>query len=407
MQNYVIRQDEAKAARGDASWSCAYFVAVVGSTKKRRETKWFHLRKDAVKYGKELEDECPGIDVPEGLGEAVALLQTCPGLTLLGAVEEAVARHKLGAGGSAFVRAACDDYLAWLKGQHARDGTIETYTKVFNLLCAAFPGARLRDLDKSMLEKFVATPAAAESKDHRNRHIRPLWKRADIAYPLAKWQKPYQPRKAVRYWSLREVYLAFLACPPRARGYLALMVFAGIRPEAAWQFKQWQISFEKRSIFVPESLDKTSTHDYTISDFKGPIFDWLKVYPLNETVDLVAMRKTLKRRGGPAWGHDICRHTAGTMWLAALGMNECRRLLHHADFSLIKKHYAADIDLASATELMSLTPADVYPGGDTSWDMPRVERGSKVPRALAATYLRLKEMAPVMVRPEGMEDEAK
>jgi integrase len=151
------------------------------------------------------------------------------------------------------------------------------------------------------------------------------------------------------------------------RAYLALAVFAGIRPEEIHRLNWRDINLEQSVVYISKATSKTN------DDREVPILPnckaWLttcvhRTGPVAPSTSFATRLLKLReacgietwRKPGTPWPHDVLRHTFGSSWLA---IHKNRPLLAEImgnSVNIITRHYKRTLSVAQAQALFSIMP---------------------------------------------------
>jgi hypothetical protein len=262
---------------------------------------------------------------------------------------------------------AADAVIARAEEQGARPRTLDSYRRTYSVLCDDF-GTRMaavltHDEVKAHLDRIPdragrVGKGAYESKLNALRYIRMAMRIAGIGNPLPKlvvMAKPHELDCDVEYFTLDESKLMFECAPPEARGFLAIAMFAAIRPENLELLKPDCISVADQRIRIPASIAKDRKTHILDRDYLPPLlWTWLERYPYQQ-VNWRQLQQRLRRKIG-RWVHDGVRHTGATYYCAIHGTAKTAHLLTHATEDLVRRHYAGTIESATARKFYEMGP---------------------------------------------------
>lgn len=110
---------------------------------------------------------------------------------------------------------------------------------------------------------------------------------------------------------------------PRGLAWLALALYAGLRPEEAMSSTWWDIDFAGQRIFVRAECSKVRSHRIV----EPPAKAFRMLLDARESGGMLPLQPISKRRaqrrirtamGWTEWPKDILRHTCASMWLALI-----------------------------------------------------------------------------------------
>lgn len=199
--------------------------------------------------------------------------------------------------------------------------------------------------------------ASADTKRTYLTFMKMALKVAGIVEPLSGIELP-KDDSDVEFFTLAEVKTILAATPVTARGFVAVALFACVRPENLEMIPVTSISAAAKTIRISKEISKDRlTH--VITDLAPPVlWEWLKLYPY-EPVKWESLQRRLKRAAG-RWIQDGLRHTGATFYCAVNGVNATARLLTHESESLVRSNYAGVIlDTALAKAFLALKPEKI------------------------------------------------
>ncbi len=143
-------------------------------------------------------------------------------------------------------------------------------------------------------------------------------------------------------------------------GYIALCLFAGLRPTEAEQLTWNNIEMDHDSIVITHDITKTKRGRRV--EISSNLKCWLQT--LNSNADIIPAN--FKRRIDPfrrefsmtaiKWSTDVLRHTYATFWLSKYSdRNKLAELMGNSP-AIIGKHYLAHVNRSDAEEFWKLAP---------------------------------------------------
>jgi integrase len=140
--------------------------------------------------------------------------------------------------------------------------------------------------------------------------------------------------------------------------YLALCVFAGLRPSEAEHATWKDIDFATKEIFVAglktEQDRRITLHDTCLAWLNYAKDLGLDIRPAN----FVRKQRAFRAELGIEWVQDVLRHTFATFYKASgHTLDEVRDYLGHMTSKMTRKHYLRSIAKDDATEFWSILPA--------------------------------------------------
>lgn len=182
--------------------------------------------------------------------------------------------------------------------------------------------------------------------------------------PVAAIDKPSVERPRPRVFTVEEtrrILGTAAAVAPEMVPYLAIGIFAGLRPENELGLLDWRdIDLVDRTIRVTAATAKKRRERFV--DMSDNLLDWLRPYHQSEG-QVFFSRRTLReiiRESGVSWSQDIMRHTFASYHLA-IHKNAAltaMQLGHAGNASVLFEHYRNLVRPSAAKEFWRLRPAD-------------------------------------------------
>lgn len=292
------------------------------------------------------------------------------------------------------LRTAADRYLLQLVRSKARGATVRWYENKLAPILAELGEKKMDDLTRSDLI------AAAEGQQVEEptrcsyfRAVRAVWRwamrqepplaGADITAGL-----PTSARRAEDhapgFLSVDDA-ARILAGAGRHRSALALMLFAGLRPQELWgidkQPLRWKhVLIDERIVRVPAECAKTRK-PRLLEGLPPTLWPWLEPRGPEDPVAWCASQQVIRvaqraggfarRAAGPhqqhvvvrAWPYDATRHTFASYALALTGDpgRVALWLGHEGSPRLLHTHYRGLTTQAEASRYFALAPAELRP----------------------------------------------
>lgn len=191
--------------------------------------------------------------------------------------------------------------------------------------------------------------------------IREGWAKDNLAKTIPNKRKENTPPSILTVEQSAKLLRAAEPCEAPA---VALLLFAGVRPDELKRLEWSDVDLSSRNLRIPDAKSKTVTgRNIHLED---AAIEWLKrckdrtglIIPANWKRRISRIRKAA---GLTAKDQDICRHTFGSMWLAA---NEdtatLQNLMGHSHVSTYLRHYHRAIPKRVAISFWKLTPDFVF-----------------------------------------------
>lgn len=219
------------------------------------------------------------------------------------------------------------------RGKPLRPATLDWYEDFLMPLVRDFGDQHLDSIDRSRFSAWLhGLKTGATARTAVARACRALWRWAlaenpplaaeDVTLGVA-FSAPLRSESERMVLTVAQAR-AMLDAAGWRQSAIALMLFAGIRPEeVAGDDKDWlrweHVNVSERWIKVPDSISKTGK-GRLLEHLPPAVWEWLKPGPVTENVSPVSYRTLLTQAkqaaGITAWPHDCFRHTAATYLLA-------------------------------------------------------------------------------------------
>jgi integrase len=257
---------------------------------------------------------------------------------------------------------AVSRYVDAKEGQGLRPSSLKQIRWNLRLLSKAFKGKQCHEITTSMIEGWFRKRGWKRSTvDGVIAKIGPFFswcvrEKFAAANPVKGVMKPKADESEPCTLSPGEVgqlMAAAKAKDSKLLPYLALGLFAGIRPEEIMRL-DWQ-DITPHGVNINGRKAKTRQRRLvTIADNLGA---WLKLGgelpPKNRRKRLNAVREA----AGITWGHDIMRHTFASYHLAQHGSpDKTAHELGHRDTAMLYRHYRQLVTKEAAGEFWAVCP---------------------------------------------------
>jgi integrase len=352
------------------------FFATVEEAIRTAET----LEIELLNHGRTAFGELSAIGRKDAL-QAIQIMSEFPDATLVDAAQAYVkaAHAALEAASSPLVKDALAVYLEQKRAQLA-NGTLSSLSLTdlkskTRHLTVELGEHRLTEITPGIMEEFLASlalaPRTRESVRVKcgqffNFCVRRKWITSNPVVGLGR--KITSKDVEILSVEAARILLESASNSPVAQTilpYLAISLFAGLRPNEAFQLRWEHIHFETGQIEVLGSTSKTRESRFVTLE---PILaEWL--LPYRQPTGSITRRGTFKRdwlsfrsrcgynKSNP-WPVDILRHTYGSYWLAT---HQDRAHLAEQmgnSVNIIKRHYRRAIPLSVAESFWQLFPPD-------------------------------------------------
>lgn len=178
--------------------------------------------------------------------------------------------------------------------------------------------------------------------------------------PLAFVKAPKPDEKPVSYLLPAQAHRLLATLRPVDLPYVALGLFAGLRPEAEAQRLRWEdFDWEKLEIHIAKDRTKTARH--RVVPMEPALVAYLDSVKAREKSGPILTLTPYQRQKAAAvakveWGQDILRHTYATMWLAAHQNKAALAEQMGNSPAVIDQHYRFPLSRKVAEEFWALRP---------------------------------------------------
>ena len=319
------------------------------------------------------------------LDEAADAFRRCKAaeMTLTEAVSFAIKHHRP-TGGKIAIKDAIAELINWKQRKGKRPRYLEKLEAKLQRFSRYLPAkTMLNEVTQKTIENYLASLGQAPAGEViEARHISVLFgwarKRGYVAEnPVGKIEKPDIDRKPPTIFTPGEA-LALLKAAAELTPWVAVGLFAGLRPEEAQRLSWEEIDFSHRHIDLP--AHKSKTRDRRIIPFLGCLDEWLLPYrqksgsiaPLNFRKRFWAMAERAGYRApqeegnaepvskitAPGWPKDVLRHCFGSYFLAqSKSSGTTAEYMGHRDAKMLYKYYREVIkDDADIEAFWALNP---------------------------------------------------
>ena len=272
---------------------------------------------------------------------------------------------------------ATDAFLRKCLIRKLRPTSISFYRQFLSNFCDQFPNAHLDEVTRESLMSWLSpmSPASASARVrsiralyNHGRHQLPPWCSTNPAENLP-LSVPMRDRK-IEFLTVAQAERIMLQSPREYTAALALMLFAGIRPEEIRGTDKpaltWQnIDLRERSITIPANVSKTRTARVIQNGCPRNLWKWINASP-HKTGDVspihYATLRTIAQRAaclhGEQWPHDATRHSFATYYVAAFGdIAAAVEITGHGEsLSTFKRHYHGAAKKEDALKYFAISP---------------------------------------------------
>lgn len=296
------------------------------------------------------------------------------GLSLTEAARRSV--QAVGVSQATFLEDAIDSYVRRLLRMNRRKATVNYYDDVLRIFSRAFPGRTLDDFERVKLKAwFEGQPLAPATVRSYYRAVRVLFRWAVRQDPPLVALDPTEglvleldePDRAVGFLSVEDCR-SIMDGAGRYRSALALMLFAGVRPEEVAgrgkSFLDWShVDCVGRVVRVPSEIAKTR-RPRVLEGLPDALWAWLQpkdkgpVCP-GHSRQAIRVAKIAANFGTERpWPKDGLRHTFATYHVAAFSdVGKTILLLGHEGApAMFWNHYRGLATAGAAAEFWALRP---------------------------------------------------
>ncbi len=315
---------------------------------RRRETK---IGKDSAKLTQDnLNDAVRALGL---LGDSGHTLTTAVAFML---------EHGAGEGGSVTVRELYDAYVQDRIDNHRSSETLRDIRCRLGAFARDFGDKPAHEVTKITLADWMRTQnGGAVSKGNIRRHLSGLFsfalKRDNVRHNPAMALTTPTVKKDRRPPVLtlsgaRKLMNTAAEHEPAMVPYFVLALFAGIRPSEVERLDWSAIDWERQEVFIGAQESKTGNERYT--SLQPNALEWLLPHRQDTGPVHYSRReyRTVREKSAVQWGHDILRHTYGSMHLAAFrnAGDTAEQMGHGTNSSLLFKHYRRAVREADAVK---------------------------------------------------------
>jgi integrase len=353
--------------------------------KRRPIRRFFKLKKDAEAYRNDLENR---LSSGASISDVTAALREVAGTgySLLLVVRAGLETLQKRNSGSAKPNATFGDGYHILMARANMGGlrpkTLKVYESTLKHVLRVF-GIRLAcEISNEEVLAYLNSlcdhqrnrgKASAFTKKTILTYIKMVLRAAGMEKPLAGINlgeiKRQMIEHEIKFFKNHQIRDMFAAARTHERGFLALLAFAGIRPESLERMSAGCVSIDDQTIRIPAKASKTRKASLLETvpigaerEFKpGPpsiLWVWLRLYPF-QPCKWSSLRERLRRAIGKIWIHDGLRHTAATNYSKKYGEGPAAELLTHTTPEMIREHYGGLTSRADADEFFAIGPESV------------------------------------------------
>jgi integrase len=192
--------------------------------------------------------------------------------------------------------------------------------------------------------------------------------------PVAKMDRVHFDRPEISILTPEEVRRLLCAARDHAPDlvpYLAIAVFAGIRPTELQRLTWEHVNFDLRYIHIGGGISKVRSERYV--DMEDVLIEWLKPYRQTSgpiaPQDMYLFNKLFNRARKEAglkdtWSPDAMRHTFASYHAARYDRKDKTAMMMGNSVKMLDRHYRRPLHRSDTTDFWNITPDDaVYRSG--------------------------------------------
>lgn len=268
--------------------------------------------------------------------------------------------------------AAVDQYLAWLSASPLRDATKRHWRIRMTLFKNTTRNLRVADVTPETIDAFLASrKVSASGKDTDRRAVSRFFswcierpRRWAVANPCREVRVDMGEAKPPEVLSVKDCEKLLAAAEAYKGGllvpYVAVCLFAGLRPFEAARIPRSQVNLADGEIWLEATQTKTGRKTKTgrMVTIHPTLKAWLtryrgETFPANWRKEFAAVRKAA---GLTAWPADVLRHTAISHFFRLTGSYGQTAEQFGNSEAIIKAHYQARVRGEDTKKFYALLP---------------------------------------------------
>ena len=195
-----------------------------------------------------------------------------------------------------------------------------------------------------------------------------------VVNPMLKIERPKIDRERPEFLPVDTCRRLVDCFCPRSLGWLALALFAGIRPQEAAQVSWQQIDLEGGTVNLDAATHKTrKPHTVTLTPSAKAWLGHARKLGAELPVAKTSLRRDMRQARDAmqwdCWSKDVLRHTFCTYGVAKFGQAWTAREADHSE-SVLRRHYANQAKASDAEAFFRLLP----PSKNVSLSSPDLTR---------------------------------
>ena len=142
--------------------------------------------------------------------------------------------------------------------------------------------------------------------------------------------------------------------------YMALTIFAGVRPAEAQRLDWKDIDIARSEVFISDAVSKT--HDERYVPLEPNALAWIMPYADTSGPVFFSRRKfeKIREKANVRWEHDCARHSYGSYHLAAFdNAGRTAENMGHKGLGMLFKHYRRAVRKEDAEQFWQIMPQPV------------------------------------------------
>ena len=328
-------------------------------TKRAAELRMGELERDRKAVGEDWADLPPRerLEVVRVLSEMRAV-----GVSLAGVWQA----YQTGQAGKAVVSKSLDDVIKELLAAKRQANRRENYLANLQLHLEDFAkgreGAAVASVGLGEVEAYLAKAKSAGSRQTRLNRLSTLlsfavrrgYMASNPCTSVERVNVELPPPKILTVPQCRALLDATRASDAKILPYIALCLFAGVRPAEAARLKWADVDIAAGLLTI--DAEDSKTRQRRVVELPNVCVEWLK---LGGELPASSVRYRLaavaQAAGLTPWGRDCLRHSAASYWHAMKGEVVTARNLGHSE-AMLHKHYRALVTPAQAKAFMELVP---------------------------------------------------
>ncbi len=369
-----------------ASWVVRYYVRC------NAVRRFFETKEEAEQHAREVRETVRAGADPRQIAEAYRLVAGT-GLDMAGLIRAGLDYIRESGATALSPTATFSDGVktVFKNAAHRRLATIAGYHSKLRQLERVFGSRIAASITNAEVEAYLAQladrrgvrgNATPHTRQTMLRHIRMVLRALGMTNPLPRLSVNVPRVREIRFFTVDELRLILSGADARDRGFVALALFAAIRPQTVERLPVECVKLGDKLIRIPGELSKDHRPHFleTVpvgSDREirpGPpevLWEWLARYPF-EPRRWAPIQRRLREALGGRWVHDGLRHSGATYYRAKYGAAAAAELLTHVSIKMVNEHYAGVVTRAEADRFFALTPDSV--GASPELDRPQGKR---------------------------------